>query len=118
VLTTKLGCLILILKCVYGIFQWTQKTKGSTYVSPFNILCSTVCRKVVSLSCSPTGSKFVYATSQAPSGGSRLSAVYLVQPWRPQDVKTNSGTLAVWDMKSNAKEVHGYTQHLVSFVFC
>ena len=62
-------------------------------------------RKVVSLSCSPSGSKFVYATSQAPSGGGRLSAIYMVQPWRPQDAKTNSGVLAVWDMKSNAKEV-------------
>ena len=62
-------------------------------------------RKVVSLSCSPSGSKFVYATSQAPSGGGRLSAIYMVQPWRPLDAKTNSGVLAVWDMKSNAKEV-------------
>jgi len=48
----------------------------------------------------------VYATSQTPgTGGSRLSAMYLVQSWRPQDVKVNSGKLAVWDMKSNAKEV-------------
>ena len=41
------------------------------------------------------------------TGGSRLSAMYLVQSWRPQDVKVNTGTLAVLDMKSNAKEVSG-----------
>ena len=63
-------------------------------------------RKVVSLACSPSGSKFVYATSStASTGGSRLSAMYLVQSWRPQDAKVNTGTLAVLDMKSNAKEV-------------
>lgn len=62
-------------------------------------------KKVVSLSSSPSGSKFAYATSSIPpTSGSRLSAMYLVSSWRPQDVKVNSGTLAVLDMKSNAKE--------------
>lgn len=60
-------------------------------------------KKVVSLSCSPTGSKFAYATSSSPNvGGSRLSA--MVSSWRPQEVRMNSGTLAVLDMKSSAKE--------------
>ena len=63
------------------------------------------------MACSPSGSKFVYATSStASSGGSRLSAMYLVQSWRPQDAKVNTGTLAVLDMKSNAKEVTGVPQ--------
>lgn len=54
----------------------------------------------------------MYATSHTPgTGGSRLSAMYLVQSWRPQDVKVNSGMLAVWDMKSNAKEVTGTSLH-------
>ena len=72
----------------------------------------------MSLSCSPSGSKFVYATSNSPTtGGSRLSAMYLVSSWRPQDVKMNSGTLAVLDMKSNAKEVsEGWTILIVMYV--
>ena len=75
-------------------------------VSAEQLFCLFYCRKVVSLSCSPSGSKFVYATSCTPNtGGSRLSAMSLVPSWRPQDVKFNSGTLAVLDMKSNAKEV-------------
>ena len=48
----------------------------------------------------------MYATNTiATTSGSRLSAMYLVQSWRPQDVKVNTGTLAVLDMKNNAKEV-------------
>lgn len=48
----------------------------------------------------------MYATSTAPNtGGSRLSAMYLVQSWRPQETKANTGMLAVLDMKSSAKEV-------------
>ena len=106
----RLKCLMLILKCVYGMstLRRTQSTcsyNGSLIVSHwFNN------RKVVSLSCSPSGSKFVYATSSSQAtGGSRLSAMYLVSSWRPQDVKMNSGTLAVLDMKSNAKEVTDLT---------
>ena len=64
----------------------------------------------MSLSCSPTGSKFAYATSSSPNvGGSRLSA--MVSSWRPQEIRMSSGTLAVLDMKSSAKEVttQGYS---------